>query len=646
MSRRLAVALLLVLCGATTAPADELRGYLSVRWGDPPADSDASVRQIVELEEASGQRRSLAVPPALLGAAGGLPALQGQWVEVTVDRLPATPDAHAPLEVAALRALPGPPSATPGTEAPRPLAVVGSKPWLSILCRFADVADEPENAAWFEGMYANVAGGLDHYWRQVSYGAINVVGSTAVGWFTLPHDRSYYIPPPVPPATTSSANLTALFSDCTAAANAAVDFSNGGGGFEGINMMFNADLDCCAWGGTRFASLDGVTRVWRVTWEPPWGWINSAVIGHEMGHGFGLPHSNNWDLDTSPYDSPWDVMSSATGYAVADGTYGWRGKHAIAYHKDLLGWIPGEEIFEPPSPGIYSVTLDHLALAEGEELRMVRLPQYATGHEWVIEARERQGEYDADLPGDAVLIFDTFGGRSEPAWLFDSDEPPANYSSNEGSMWKSGELFVDAANDLWVSIDGPAAHGFDITIGYRNPADLAVGPTVLDLGDVEVGLEQSDEVTLTNLSTVIETAEVSMISLTGSSDFSLDTGGGGTPCGTSTPALGPGTTCTVAVRYSPTSEGDAAATLAITSNAASSPLEVDIAGHGTACDPDIVLPPTVATGTVLETACAALTLGPYTIEASGDVTLHAGMRVVVLNGISVAVGGRLTIELG
>ena len=38
-------------------------------------------------------------------------------------------------------------------------------------------------------------------------------------------------------------------------------------------MMFNASFDCCAWGGSRFANLDGLNKVWRVTWEPPWGYL-------------------------------------------------------------------------------------------------------------------------------------------------------------------------------------------------------------------------------------------------------------------------------------------------------------------------------------------------------------------------------------
>ena len=62
--------------------------------------------------------------------------------------------------------------------------------------------------------------------------------------------------------------------------------------FIGINLMFNDDLDCCAWGGTTTLSLDGQSRTYRMTWLPPWGYENQGPVAHEMGHGFGLPHSS------------------------------------------------------------------------------------------------------------------------------------------------------------------------------------------------------------------------------------------------------------------------------------------------------------------------------------------------------------------
>ena len=422
----LAILVFLSLAAATQALAQPttLEGVLGAAWGDPEPGSEAPFRLAFHLTEDDGTTTNLEIGVALVELNGGPAGLSGKRVEVTLTGAPVSEG--GPAVVGALRVL------SPDSAEPEPFGVTGSKPWISILCRFADVAAEPKDLAFFQNMYGGAVGQLDHYWREVSYNNIDVVGSLAVDWVEMPEDRSHYIPG-------SDADLTALFNDCTAAADAAgVDFSNGGtGGYEGINMMFNDVLDCCAWGGSRFATLDGVTRLWRTTWEPPWGYADEAVIGHEMGHGFGLPHSNNSDLDSSPYDSPWDVMSAAFNYTVNDPVYGKLGKHTIAHHKDMLGWIAPSEKFEVTLPGVYSLTLDHLAAATTDEFRMVTIPLSGSLF-YAIEAREQVGDYDGNLAGNAVLIFEVNPFRTEDAWLIDADVPPASFSDNEGVMWKVG----------------------------------------------------------------------------------------------------------------------------------------------------------------------------------------------------------------
>ncbi|MEO1367078.1 MAG: hypothetical protein AAFX50_07845, partial [Acidobacteriota bacterium] len=237
---------------AETVPAAPMTGWLSVVWGDQPPSADSpEERRRIFLADGQGTNTELAMSDDLLR--GGVFRWNGKRVLV-YPRPGEGPLADGRLSVGAIRLL----------EGPEPDAVTGSQPWISLLCKFSDIADEPEDLAFFQGMYANAPAGLDHYWREVSAGAIDIVGSTAVDWLTLPGTQASYVPTP---GSGTTANLSAVFEDCTAAADPVVDFSGGGNPFAGINIMVNDLLDCCAWGGGRFATLDGVSKVWRTTWN-------------------------------------------------------------------------------------------------------------------------------------------------------------------------------------------------------------------------------------------------------------------------------------------------------------------------------------------------------------------------------------------
>ena len=347
------------------------------------------------------------------------------------------------------------------------IAVTGSQRWVTIACKFADVATEPKSLTFFSNMYASSKPGLDHYWRELSYGQVNVAGSTAHGWYTLPSPRSTYIP------SGGSADLDRLAEDCTALAEPYIDFST----VKGINLMFNALLDGYAWGGSSYLTLDNVTRWWRTTWEPPWGYSDVSVIAHEMGHGFGWPHSSStYPYYPYPYDNAWDVMSEDryNCAAATDATYGCMAQHTISYHKDSVGWIPSARRYTlPPGSSSTTITIEPLSGLPTGVLDSVPAGHYlmaqaqtgeSTGRFYAIEVRKRSG-YDSKLYGDGVIIHEVIPNRTtdnQPAHLVDASNVAE--SADAGAVWTVGETFTDAPSGIAISVDAATATGYVVTM--------------------------------------------------------------------------------------------------------------------------------------------------------------------------------------
>lgn len=452
--RKLAAIAVLLAAPAAAQPQGPLvEGSLELAWGDPHPALRQNSTLLATLVLDNGRRIELDSASAR-HAAEDLYALSGQRVVVAF-----APDERGRLLISSESAIEAIiPAQEPLGFSLQPTAQ-GSTAWRTIACKFADEAAEQRTIAFFTGQYGDAPGQLGHYWREVSYNAMNLQGSSAHGWFTLPHPRSHYIP-----ADGGRADLTALFNDCTAAADPTVDFGTNGG-VQGINMMFNANLDGSAWGGRRCATLDGVNKCWSVTWNPPWSFSNNSVLAHEMGHGYGLPHANNSDRDSDPYDNPWDVMSDAWRNAVNDPTYGTLPKHINTYHRDRLGWIAAPRKLDINTDGSFqNIQLDYasLAFSLNRQMIVVRVPGSTTYY--TLEARVRTGTYENRLAGDAVIIHEVVPNRTEPSWSVDADDPPATISNNEGSMFKVGETWTSPDRAFSVSIDGATASGFVLSI--------------------------------------------------------------------------------------------------------------------------------------------------------------------------------------
>lgn len=458
------------------ASKDVLLGRLELIWGDAPPEAAIPHTFRVSLVEDNGIRHALD-PERALVAAEDLYALYGRQVAVGVAAAKVTgsagagpgratstdlliPDAIVPVDDLAPRTS----GARKGAIQASAEAIAGTTSWVTLMCKFADQSAEPKSLSFFQGQYGSAIGQLGHYWQEVSFGQINLAGSNAYGWATLPQPRSYYVT--FDSATNKDkADLGKLFADCTAAHDANVNFAINGG-VQGVNMMFNGDLDGSAWGGGHCATLDGINKCWSSTWNPPWSFNNLAPLSHEMGHAYGLPHANNSDNDSDPYDNPWDVMSDSWSNGVPNATYGTLPKHINIYSRNRLGWVAAaRKRTVNAGTAAISLTLDRASLPGSTNLQMITLayPGQSTRY-FTIEARKRTGDYENRLAGDAVIIHEVQTSRKEPAWSVDADTPPANRANNEGSMFKVGETWVSPDYAFRVKVESATAQGFVVSI--------------------------------------------------------------------------------------------------------------------------------------------------------------------------------------
>ncbi|MGH8063192.1 MAG: hypothetical protein ACREO7_14395 [Pseudoxanthomonas sp.] len=461
MEKFIAACLGLALAGFFPgARAEIVQGQLELRWGDPipmHGKSQLPPRFVATLVGDDGTRRALD-PAQARRAAGDLYALANRRVAVEFSSAKRGGGA-ASIEVI----VPADQLQFPGLSKAllAPKAVGGNTRWVTVACKFNDIVDEQKPVTFFNGQYGTNPGQLGHYWKEVSYNKIDLTGSSAFGWFTLPQPRSYYV-------TTvdgkEKANLDQLFKDCAAVADPEVNFNS----VQGVNMMFNGDLDGYAWGGGACGTLEGTNQCIRNTWNPPWSFGNLAPLAHEMGHGYGLPHSNNSDGDDDPYDNPWDVMSDAWSNAVKNVTYGSLPKHINVRQRDRLGWVDAARKLTVPTGGAAdNVVLDRASLAGSTNRQMIVLSLAAadaTGNvSYTVEARGRTGAYEAALADAAVIIhgIDADG----VAYSMDADVPPADTSNNEGSMFKVGETWVSPDGSQKVNVLSATANGFIVRIG-------------------------------------------------------------------------------------------------------------------------------------------------------------------------------------
>lgn len=427
--------------------AATITGTFSIIQGDPEPSSGGRHITLYQITDSKGATYALDFGAAVLPV-GGILKLDGQSVKLS--GAIQTNQASSVIKVQTIE--------LDKTAPPVSRNVIGTQKFYSILCKFSDIATEPRDLAFFNTQLGTSRPGFNHYFQEMSFGRLNLNGSQAFGWFTLPGTRSSYMSLP-----TATQRLSKLAQDCTAVADATVDFS----GAFGLNFMFNGELDNAAWGGSRFMTLDGVTKSWRTTWMPyyegdTFGWLEHGILAHEMGHAFGAPHTT--DSKGYQYGNSWDAVSNpqagcyfSSAYPTPipnsiDPAYGCLGQQVTGALKEVMGFYDSAKILNYTGSSPQTIQLERQAIPPGVVgtylLIKIQSPTNSA-ISYSIESRFRTpGSYDTKTRGDGVIIYRTnenlSNQTSDITWLY----PPPG-ATNDSERCNGSICGVGAAQAIW-----------------------------------------------------------------------------------------------------------------------------------------------------------------------------------------------------
>ncbi len=299
----------------------------------------------------------------------------------------------------------------------------------------------PFTQAAVDGVVFSGASSIAAYWNEVSFGNQLMTG-TVTPWLTASFQRPR-------PATTTGIATEAQRVAQLAGYNLA--------SYQKFHYLFT-NVPSCGWAG--LGEVPG-----SQTWSNQYNTL--GVIGHELGHNFGLGHANslpcngvtiatNCPLARPEYGDPWDIMGNQSARSVN------------AWQKNDLGWVPDAKVATHPG-GTASYTLSPLT-SPGGSLYAVQVPAAVHRTYW-IEYRQATG-FDAGLPASATngaIIH--LGGlmhqsdRSEYG-CWDTcflDMVPGTGSMTDGAL-QIPNAFVDAQTGVTITAVSKGAGGLTVSV--------------------------------------------------------------------------------------------------------------------------------------------------------------------------------------
>lgn len=420
---------------------------------------------------------------------------------------------------------------------PGPAAALVNAKLAVVLCKVKGNASEPHGAAYYRDLFSETGkgkGGAYDYWKDVSYGALDLTGTTVAGgrWYDMDQTADELSQQSLP-----DGGRLKIVADCAAKAAGDVRFAD----FAGIVVVTNADIaGNLLFGGRSEITIAGTPyadRGWMLTADSS----QLAGILHESGHAFALRHSRTLSQQMSgattqsDYGDFLDVMSCEGCYG-APGIKGNGPPGLNAVQLDSAQWIPAaREVrdFDNSTCAQRTMTLAALNHPEAAGFLEARIPAaVAINHAtestvtdyYTLEFRERSG-WDAGIRLDGVVIH--LHGNDGRSYLVDRSGLAGTYVATPRTPFDfipvpgAGSQYVDPSRRTYVAVNrvDVGAHTAVVTVGgcritpsiaYRGPivadttdtaalaADLTVAGAPVPSASIRLGLGTQSCVALTD----------------------------------------------------------------------------------------------------------------------------------------------------
>lgn len=351
-----------------------------------------------------------------------------------------------------------------------PTVLTDTRGAQNVLVLLVNFASQPDNQPWTpDDAQTQVFTYVDTYMRENSRGLTWMTG-TVHGWLTIDYD-------------TTTCQIDSDFTPKAdqAAAAAGIDVS----AYRRVLYLFPL-VTACSWAGQ--GTVGGnPSRAWSN------GRLSTLVVGHELGHNFGLWHAHALECGSAvlgevgdtctnvEYGDQFEIMGNTGPY------------HFDAFHKAQLGWLG-----QPDTPQIQEVTASgsyriapYISDTGGGPvaLKVPRGADPATGvpRWYYLEFREPVG-YDSPIASNANVsngVLFRSAADSDGNSSFALDMTPSSYTGTSSYLdWGDPALVVGAgytdaaAGVSFTTVAAASSSGAAVDIGFVAPACVRAAPVL------------------------------------------------------------------------------------------------------------------------------------------------------------------------